>query len=368
MRVAIACYDYQGVSNTFIRTHAQRLPCETNVIVGAIPRLHGQKLSSAIVSLGFGLFAALGARRSAKRTIITAAYLSAIRKTRPDVVLAEFGPTAVLAMDACRIERIPLVAHFHGYDASRHSTLIQYRDDYRRLFSSASAVIGVSREMCDRLVSLGADATRVHHVVYGIDCDQFHLAKQPATKTFLAVGRLTPKKAPLLTIDAFAKTREVVPESQLIMIGDGPLMGECKKMVRKLGQASAVEFRGPQSHQQVSEAMRQASVFVQHSVEAADGDREGTPVAILEAAACGLPIVATRHGGIPDVVRHQREALLVNEQDVSAMAKAMISLVTDLDLGSRLGTAAAKRVREEFTAETSIEKLYKIVRAAADGK
>ena len=90
---------------------------------------------------------------------------------------------------------------------------------------------------------------------------------------------------------------------------DGPLMSECRRLAQVLGIEQSVTFLGAQAPAVVREEMRSVRCFVQHSVEAASGDCEGTPVAIIEAGATGLPVVATRHGGIPDVVIEGRVAL-----------------------------------------------------------
>jgi glycosyltransferase involved in cell wall biosynthesis len=107
--------------------------------------------------------------------------------------------------------------------------------------------------------------------------------------------------------------------------------------------------------------MRQARVFVQHSVVAADGNREGTPVAIIEAGASGLPVVATRHAGIPDVVVEGSTGFLVDERDVEGMARHMIRLAQDAELAGRLGRAARERVQVHFSTETSIRRLWTII-------
>ena len=98
--------------------------------------------------------------------------------------------------------------------------------------------------------------------------------------------------------------------------------------------------------------MARARVFVQHSVVAEDGDHEGLPLAILEAGAHGLPVVATRHAGIPDAVREETDGFLVDEGDVQAMAVAMYRLAQDAALAARMGrlisSGFARIIREQF--------------------
>jgi glycosyltransferase involved in cell wall biosynthesis len=108
-------------------------------------------------------------------------------------------------------------------------------------------------------------------------------------------------------------------------------------------------------------------VFVQHSVVASTGDREGTPVAVLEAGAAGLPVVATRHEGIADVVVDGETGLLVEEGDVDGMGDALVELLTDPERARRIGRAARERVELLFSLESTTERLCSILEQACAG-
>ena len=112
-----------------------------------------------------------------------------------------------------------------------------------------------------------------------------------------------------------------------------------------------VVFVGACSQQEVAERMRQVRAFVQHSLVASDGDSEGNPVAVMEAQLSGLPVVATRHAGIPEVVLDGDTGLLVEEEDVEAMAQAMGRLLLEPELAARLGAAGRRRVANGFTVQ-----------------
>jgi glycosyltransferase involved in cell wall biosynthesis len=173
------------------------------------------------------------------------------------------------------------------------------------------------------------------------------------------------KKAPHLTIQAFAAARRRHPAARLRIIGYGPLMDACRSLVRTLDLADAVTFLGPQPPDVVRAEMRAARGFVQHSVQAASGDCEGLPVGILEAAASGLPVVATRHAGIPEAVLDGDTGILVDEKDVDAMALAMERILDDAGLAARMGRRGQAHVREHFSMERSIGQLWSIVNGAA---
>src|SRR5262249_29879937 len=152
------------------------------------------------------------------------------------------------------------------------------------------------------------------------------------------------KKAPHITLTAFSQVHRRYPDAQLRMVGEGPLLEACKGLVVQLGITGAVTFLGAQPHAVVQAEMRAARCFVQHSVEAPSGDCEGTPLGILEAGASGLPVVGTRHAGIPDVVIEGETGLLVNEYDVAGMAEAMTKLLEEPLLAGRMGQAARTHI------------------------
>jgi colanic acid/amylovoran biosynthesis glycosyltransferase len=295
----------------------------------------------------------------------SAAYLRAFRRARCDAVLVEFGHVAVRAMDACAALDLPLIAHFHGFDVHSRPLLERYGDRYPALFDQAAALVAVSHPMGDALQVLGAPPEKVHRVPYGVDVDRFAgAAPDRAPPTFLAVGRFVEKKAPQLTIAAFAALRQRHPEAMLRMVGEGELRPACQDLAQGLGLGDSVVFLGAQGHDVVATEMRQARAFVQHSLVTRDGDSEGMPVAILEASATGLPVVSTRHAGIPEVVVDGVTGLLVGERDVAGMTREMEHLVVDPGLAADLGRAGRRRIEQHFTIDESIERLWDIIRTA----
>ena len=291
---------------------------------------------------------------------------AAIRRAEADVVLAEYGPTGVAVREACGLAGVPLVVHFHGYDASRHTVLDNFTVAYRQLFESCPAIVVVSRVMRDKLVSLGAPPEKLHVNPCGVDCSTFcDGTPGESPPHFLVVGRFVEKKAPYLALLAFAEAYRRRPDLRLTMIGDGPLLGPCRDLALGLGVDGAVTFLGSQPHDVVADAMRRVRGFVQHSIVATDGDCEGTPVAVLEAGGSGLPVIATRHAGIPDVVVDAETGYLVNEKDISGMAECIVRLADNPGLAARLGIAARARISQEFGMNTSIERLHQVLVRAA---
>lgn len=287
-----------------------------------------------------------------------------LKKQQVQLVLSNYGLSAVHMLPACRELKIPLIPHFHGYDATQKKVLAQYGDRYRELFAYAPAIIAVSKVMKVQLISIGAPAEKVKVIPYGIELN--HFCPNPTAKAafplLLAVGRFTAKKAPQITIRAFHQILLEFPTARLMMIGGREDEFEsCVKLVAQLGIQNSVEFPGVVPPEQIARLMQQAHIFVQHSVTAGNGDMEGTPNSILEAAASGLPVVSTRHGGILDAVIDGKTGYLVNEHDEKAMIQKIKQLLLNADELKRMGEQARQHMEENYSIEKQMNELYQVL-------
>lgn len=348
------------VSETFIRGHVERLPAKTLLVHGWPPSVGDAPVLSWPTRVGYKIQKRLSRNGATDET--TAAYMAAFREFRADCVMAEYGPTGVDVLDACTKCDVPLVVHFHGYDASQRDVLANYSESYRAMFRQAAAIVVVSRDMQRKLIALGASAEKVHYNPCGIDCREFAGAEpQNATPVLLAVGRFVEKKGPQFTLRAFARAREQATAARLRMIGDGPLLDECRSLIDQLKISSAVDLLGAQPPSVVQQEMRSARAFVQHSIEASNGDCEGTPVGIMEAGATGLAVIATRHAGIKDVIVEDETGFLCDERDVDRMAEHMLRMINDPALAGEMGRAAHARIEQHFSQEQSDARLWEII-------
>ncbi|MCA9064658.1 MAG: glycosyltransferase family 4 protein [Planctomycetaceae bacterium] len=280
-----------------------------------------------------------------------------------DVVLAEFGNVGA---DICQYTEelgIPLIVHFHGHDAHRTSVVNEYRDKYRRMFASAFRIVTVSQFMTRTLVELGADPAKITLNPYGPQAC-FMENQSSYDPVLVGIGRFTDIKAPHLTLLAFEKVVRQIPEAKLIFGGHGELLEACQSLAETMGLGNHVQFTGALEHEDVVSHFRTARCFVQHSVIPGYGDAEGCPVAILEAQAAGLPVVATRHAGIVDSVVNGVTGFLVEERDVDGMADHMIRLLTDMPLAVEMGQNARKHIRDNFSIEKHIRCLDQVIAAA----
>jgi colanic acid/amylovoran biosynthesis glycosyltransferase len=240
----------------------------------------------------------------------------------------------------------------------------EYSSEFLRLFQISDAIVAVSKSMYNILIESGSFPNKTHLCPYGIDVDLFKLtvpSRNPLN--FVCVGRFTEKKAPYLTILAFNEVLKIYPESKLIMIGGGSLVQVCKTIVESLNIQENVDFKGIMPVVEIVEELRSARAFVLHSLVTHEKDREGTPNVVIEASACGLPIVSTKHEGILDAVIHEKTGFLIKETDYLSMAKYMIELAKNEDLADELGQNGRYHILKNYNLNNSIAKLDNIIQS-----
>lgn len=354
-----------------VRMYEKERPFPTDHVMRASRRISSQGVLAQALSSRFGLSEADSFFWPLSRGLI----LNKVRRFRPDVIHAHFGPDGCLIRPIANELGIPLVVSFYGYDVSRliKQAGARWRPRYRKLFADAHLLIGISRFICQQLIELGAPAEKVVLLHLGASMDRFAYRDPTAdyhggTVRCVHVGRLTPKKSPVLLVRAFARARELLgehPQLQLDLVGDGELRIETELEIRRLGLSDQVRLLGALPHEKVAEVMRQAHIYTQHCVTAPDGDREGLGVSFVEASASGLPVVTTRHNGIPDVVLHNESGLLSEEGDVESMAVNLARIATQPERWREFGQRGREHVCSAFdlglTVDRRLELLQRVV-------
>jgi glycosyltransferase involved in cell wall biosynthesis len=288
-------------------------------------------------------------------------FRKSLERHKIEIVLAEYGPTGAEVCDTCKALGIPLIVHFHGFDASRKTLLDQYSDGYKRLFEYASHVVVVSQQMKNDIHQLGCTSDKIVLNIYGGYPVFFQVSPNFQSKRFLCVGRFVEKKAPHLTILAFFEYLKRGNDALLTMIGDGPLKGSCLVLAKALKIAHKIEFKGVLSPKEVASVFSQSICFLQHSVTAESGETEGTPVSAIEALASGLPLIVTKHAGLIDMVINSQGGFLVDELDYMDMANKMEYVMNNIEEAKKLGEAGRKYTLEHLSLEHSLETINSLI-------
>lgn len=262
---------------------------------------------------------------------------------------------------------LPLVITLHGQDVTRQASVpglrgVRYRRNLRTAFRRAALILAVSEPIRQRALALGADPdkVRVHHT--GVPAP----APIEAAKVWdvLFVGRFVAKKGLDDLVEALGTLGDLRP--RVLFVGGGPLAEPIRKRAAELGLDAT--FLGPQDPDVVARSMAESRIFASPSKTAPDGDTEGLPTTLVEAARRGLPAVSTVHSGIPEVVVHGETGLLGPEGDPGALAANLRTLLTDDDLRARLGARAREHADATFDLATQtrrLEDLYSVVTASA---
>jgi len=278
-----------------------------------------------------------------------------------ECILAEYGPSGVHLLPMAKAAGIPLVVHFHGYDAVRHDVIRELGNKYREMFAYASAVIAVSKVMYKKLIGLGCPPEKLVLNTYGPHPDFAKVEASYVHQHLVGLGRFADKKAPYYTILAFKEVINEFPGARLTMAGEGPLLDVCKNLVRYYGMEQFVRFPGPIQRSEFIEMLKTSRAFVQHSLTPGNGDMEGTPLSILEAQSAGVPVISTNHAGIPEVVIHEETGLLCAEHDVKTMTENMRRLLGSRKRATEMGEKAKIRIHENYSLEKHLKKLAEVI-------
>jgi glycosyltransferase involved in cell wall biosynthesis len=352
---------------SFLRAHQERLP-DSFAIFGDWPywERDGRPVISSPLRAGMRLERTVPAAGRLARRLAAWQLQRYLQREKVDVVLSEWATTSVPLMEPCEKAGIPLVTQIHGADIHHHDNLETHRDSYRRLFERGAAFIYGARSMAVKLRELGVPEQKMHYNPCGVDVNAFAPCDPAANgPVFISLSRFADKKAPQLTLLAFERVLREVPDARYIAAGTGPLLESCQQMARALGISDRVDYQGFVPHEMTPAFLRQGRAFIQHSCTTSYGDAEGTVISVLEACACGLPVVGTRHGGLLDSVIPGETGFLVDEMDVEAMAKHMITLARDPMLAGGMGQKARARMEELFSMDRSITELHRILRETA---
>lgn len=361
----------ETVSETFVREHIERLPGNKKVLYGGVFPVYDHE-GKYLIRSPFGLLSYLIQKKIFNRIDIkvrTRALAKYLTENKIDVVFAEYGMVGASITEACQIADVPLVIHYHGADVHHTETIKRYINLYRKAFAYASALIAVSGDMVNALVDMGAPREKITNASCGIDPGAFPALDISKTgRTFLSVGRFVEKKSPASVVQAFKPVRDKFPDATLKMVGVGPLFDETKALVSQLGLDDSITLLGAQNQQQIKALLKESRCFVQHSVTAKDGDKEGTPVTILEAGSSGLAIVSTQHTGIKEAVINGETGYLVPEHDIEGMAHYMKMIAADVNLAVELGAKEATYIRENYDIQSRIKTITKLLEQAIANK
>ncbi len=289
---------------------------------------------------------------------------STAEQSASDIVHCQYGLMGLRALKLkdAGVLRGRLVVSFRGFDATRF--IRQNPGVYDRLFREGDLFLPVSTSLKERIVEAGCPEERIRILHSGIDCSRFSYAPRYLNAgepvRIISVGRLVEKKGFLPGLRAVRLLREKGIPVEYTIIGEGPLKSRLERLRRKLRLSESVFLTGWQSHGEIIERMSRAHILLAPSVTASDGDMEGIPNVLKEAMAMGLPVIGTRHSGIPELVEHGKSGFLAREGDVGDLAEQLIRMISIPEQWPRMGFIGRLRVEEQFDTEELSDRLVQL--------
>ena len=290
--------------------------------------------------------------------------VSILGRRGADMMHIYFGHTGVHLLPFIREWNKPCLVSFHGADVAIKQNVEDYPGKLRVLFDSVPVVLARSWSLANRLIGFGCPREKIRINRTGIPLHEFSFVPREFPRDgrwqILQACRLIEKKGVGSAIRAFAVFARQFPNSEFIIAGKGPLQPDLEVLARQLGVAGKVHFCGFLSQPDLRKLYALSHIFIHPSETQPDQDQEGVPNSVLEAMATGLPVIATRHGGIPEAVTENVNGFLSDEHDTESLGRSMVALANAPELYERFSAAARQVVAENFDQEMTIRELEQI--------
>jgi colanic acid/amylovoran biosynthesis glycosyltransferase len=295
---------------------------------------------------------------TASRNLKTFYFLAGCVNRTFDILHCHFGQNGLIGAylkDIGVAKR--LVVTFHGSDITSYP-LRHGKGVYRAVYERADAVTVGTQFVQSKLIENGCPPEKIHILPAGVRMEEHPPVPLEERDPFLvlSVGRLVDVKGFRYAIEAFKEVVKRVPQARYLIVGNGPERLMLEGLIRSYGLTGSVELAGEKVDQEVMALYQKASIFVLPAIVTEKGTEEGQGLVLQEAQACGIPVVASRIGGIPEGVLDGTSGFLVPPKDPSTLAEKIIHLLEHPDLRKKMGEAGRTFIQDRFTMDSLAEK------------
>ena len=289
-------------------------------------------------------------------------HVDSVRAFDPDFIHAHwstYSSTAAWSVSKVLARPFGFTCHAHDIFVNRHMLPRKIADAALAVTISRHNIDWMARNVCPE----ARDRFRVVHCGVDLRDIAFRPDERDGTR-IVTVGRLAPEKGIEVLIEALALLRDSGREVRSTIIGVGPLRAQLEALIRRRGLGALVSLSGAMPQNEVRAALAEASAFVLPCQVAADGNRDGIPVALMEAMAAGCPVVSCPVSGVPELIEDGVNGLLVPERNPAALARALARLLDDGGMRQRFAAAARQRIETAFDARKEAMKLHQLMTEA----
>ena len=288
-----------------------------------------------------------------------------LKEHKIDLLHAHFGPSALLALESKSKLNIPMLTFFHGFDVKMYPMTRSKFSEYRDLFLKGEAFAVPSNALKKELIALGCPEDKITVCYLGIDIQRIPFRQRKLDShpiRILSIGRLVEKKGHDNLIEALSLVEKKIPHFQLHIIGGGDKYEELQQIIHKFRLEQKVFLLGAIPHHKTLEMLQQAHLFCLASRHTSDGDMEGLPVSLLEAQAAGIPIISTKHSGIPEGVLDGRSGYLAEENNPKDLADKLMTLMNHTENWPKFGKVGRQWIEKQFHDDNERQQLMNIYR------
>lgn len=284
-----------------------------------------------------------------------------IDKDDYDIYHAHFGPNGNLAVLLKEIGVIKgkIVTSFLGADLSKYLNKNK-KNVYEKLLNEVDLCLPINNVFKQKLIDLGCDEKKivVHHI--GIKPEKYNRIIDEEENKFniITIARLVEKKGVVFGIKAISKLVNKYPNISYKIVGDGYLRNDLENLINEMELNSNIEILGYKTQNEIKELFKNYRILLAPSVTSSDGDKEGIPIAIMEAMASGLCVISTTHSGIPELVRDGKDGFLVPERNTDLLAEKIEILINNKEKRMKFSNNARKRVEKKFNSNYLITRLF----------
>ena len=283
-----------------------------------------------------------------------------------ELIHAHFGQNGIAAIKLKKELKIPLITSFYGYDTGRLAK--HFLPYYQPLIKEGDLFLVLSEDMKKDLINLGfpPEKTLIHHL--GVDTDEFNINRNYSKDNYfklLTIARLDEGKGVHIVLKALQLLFDIQPSMKQIIkysiVGGGAYEDNLKQFVNEYNLSDNVEIINnlgvKNGREIVKEQLRNSDIFILCSYQTTRGIKEGTPVVLMEAQSCGLPCIATKHAGIPEIVIDGKTGILVREKCAEEICQAIIFLYTHKEVMESMKIQARQHIIKNFNQSVQMDKL-----------